>query len=61
MIKIDESNKIEIKVVKDKVKIILKLKKDYNKNYQIEFMLNEINLENLISQLLVAKVDMKNE
>ena len=61
MIKIDESNKIEIKVVKDKVKIILKLKKDYNKNYQIEFMLDEINLENLISQLLVAKVDMKNE
>jgi hypothetical protein len=61
MIKIDESNKIEIKVVKDKVKIILKLKKDYNKNYQIEFMLDEINLEDLISQLLVAKVDMKNE
>ena len=61
MIKIDESNKIEIRVVKDKVKIILKLKKDYNKNYQIEFMLDEINLENLISQLLVAKVDMKNE
>jgi hypothetical protein len=61
MIKIDDSNKIEIKVVKDKVKIILKLKKDYNKNYQIEFMLDEINLEDLISQLLVAKVDMKNE
>ena len=37
------------------------LKKDYNKNYQIEFMLDEINLEDLISQLLVAKVDIKDE
>ena len=61
MIKIDDSNKIEIKVIKDKVKIILKLKKDYNKNYQIEFMLDEINLEDLISQLLIAKVDIKDE
>jgi len=55
MIRLDENNSIKIKAENNKVKLILYLKKDYNKNIQIEISLNDESLESIIADLICAK------
>ena len=55
MIKIDKDNFIKIKLDKNKVKLVLNIKKDYNKSMQIEMLLDEDVVGEIIAKLIAAK------
>ena len=52
MIKIDEENSMDVKLEDNKIKIVLKLKKDHSKMMHIEFFLKNTSAESLISKLI---------
>ena len=59
MIKIDQDNSIKIKVEDNKAKLVLYLKKGYNKNIQIEITLDENSIEEVIAKLICAKAKLE--
>lgn len=61
MIRIDDYNAIDVKIENNQVKLILRLRKDYNKNIQIEIPIGDEPLGDLISKLISIKAKTKIE
>tara|TARA_B100000131_G_C17924617_1_gene535736 strand:- start:547 stop:726 length:180 start_codon:yes stop_codon:yes gene_type:complete len=55
MIKIDKDNFVKIKLDNNKVKLVLNIKKDYNKSMQIEMLLDEDVVGEIIAKLISVK------